>query len=157
MAHCPMRLDADGTVHMNMFGTYYGKQRHHWGRANDEILNTYTLVTPQGKSIAPSYNGNSENAVMALYAYPKGKTDENDLAQAVAFADGAVVTAPESALLQPFYDDNVKFKEIKSQAESDVRLRNPILNGISGNLSKYITRGSKAIFHIIKSQIKAKK
>ncbi len=157
MAHCPMRLDTDGTVHMNMFGTYYGSQRHHWGRANDEILKTYTLVTPQGKSIAPSYNGNSENAVMALYGYPKGKTDEKDLSEAVAFADGAVVTAPENALLQPYYEDNVRFKEIKSQAESDVKLRNPILNGISGNLSKYIVNGGKAIFHIVKSQVKAKK
>ena len=156
MAHCPMRLDSNGTVHMNMFGTYYGKQRHHWGRANDEILDTYTLVTPQGKSIAPSYNGNSENAVMALYAYPTGKVAEKDLAEAVAFADGAVITAPEDALLQPYYDDNVKFKEIKSQAESDVKLRNPILNGISGNLSKYITNGGRAILHIVKSQIKAK-
>lgn len=157
MAHCPMRLDTDGTVHMNMFGTYYGSQRHHWGRANDEILKTYTLVTPQGKSIAPSYNGNSENAVMALYGYPKGKTDEKDLSEAVAFADGAVVTAPENALLQPYYEDNVRFKEIKSQAESDVKLRNPILNGISGNLSKYIVNGGKAIFHIVKSQVKSKK
>ncbi len=156
MAHCPMRLDSDGTVHMNMYGTYYGKQRHHRGRAKDEILNTYTLVTPQGKSIAPSYNGNSENALMALFAYPNGNANENDFSEAVAFADGAVVTAPENALLQPFYEDNVKFKEIKSQAESDVKLRNPILNGISGNLSKYVTSGGKAIFHIIKAQIKSK-
>ena len=156
MAHCPMRLDADGTVHMNMFGTYYGKQRHHRGRAKDEILNTYTLVTPQGKSIAPSYNGNSENAFMALFTYPKGKTDEKDLAEAVAFADGAVVTAPDSALLQPYYEDNVKFKETKSQADSDVKLRNPILNGISGNISKYIVNGGRAVFHIVKSQIKAR-
>jgi hypothetical protein len=54
MAHCPMRLEKDKTVRMNPFGTYYGKQRHHFSRANDEILETYTLVAAQGKSIAPS-------------------------------------------------------------------------------------------------------
>lgn len=156
MAHCPMRLDADGTVHMNMFGTYYGKQRHHWGRANDEILATYTLVTPQGKSIAPAYNGNSETAVMAIFAFPKSKVENTDLADVNAFADGAVVTAPEGALLQPYYDDNVSFKEIKAQSAEDTKLRSPILTGITGNLSKYIVRGSKAIGHIVKSQIKSK-
>lgn len=156
MAHCPMRLDADGTVHMNMFGTYYGKQRHHWSRANDEILATYTLVTPQGKSIAPAYNGNSENTVMAMFAFPKSNVDDNDLKDAVAFADGTVVTAPEGALLQPFYEDNVNFKEVKAQSAEDTKLRSPILTGITGNLSKYIVYGSKAIGHIVKKQIKSK-
>lgn len=156
MAHCPMRLDGDGTVHMNMFGTYYGKQRHHWSRAKGEIFSTYTLVTPQGKSIAPSYNGNSENAVMALFTFPKGNVTDDDLKDAAAFADGAVVTAPEDAVLQPFYEDNVKFKETKAQAASDTKLRSPILTGISGNLSKYIVNGGKAISHIIKEQLKAK-
>lgn len=156
MAHCPMRLDGDGTVHMNMFGTYYGKQRHHWSRADDEILATYTLVTPQGKSIAPAYNGNTENAVMALFGYDKSDVTADDLTEAIAFADGAVVNAPEDAILQPYYDDNVKFKEIKAQNADDTKLRSPILTGISGNIPKYIRYGSKAIGHIIKSQIKAK-
>ena len=52
---------------MNPFGTYYGNQRHHFSRGNDEILNTYTLVAAQGKSIAPSYNGSSETAMFGLY------------------------------------------------------------------------------------------
>lgn len=156
MAHCPMRLDGDGTVHMNMFGTYYGKQRHHRGRAKDEILATYTLVTPQGKSIAPAYNGNSENAVMALFAYPKNDVDAEDLKEAIAFSDGAVVTAPEDSILQPYLEDNVKFKETKAQNAADTKLRSPILTGISGNLSKYAVYGSKAIAHIVKKQIKAK-
>lgn len=156
MAHCPMRLDSDGTVHLNMFGTYYGKQRHHWGRAKDEILSTYTLVTPQGKSIAPAYNGNSERSVMALFGFNSGRVNDEMLCDAVAFADGTVVTAPEEAILQPFYDDNVKFKDTKTQSAEDTKLRSPILTGISGNLSKYIVNGGKAITHIIKKQIKAK-
>lgn len=157
MAHCPMRLDEDKTVHMNMFGTYYGSQRHHRGRANDEILATYTLVTPQGKSIAPSYNGNSETAMLCLFGFSKGDVTEADLADAIAFADGSVVSAPEDSLLQPFTGDNVRFKEIKAQADEEIKLRNPILNGISGNIGKYITLGSKAITHIVKAQIKSKK
>lgn len=156
MAHCPMRLDADGTVHMNMFGSYYGKQRHHRSRTNGAILDTYTLVTPQGKSIAPSYNGNSENAVLALFGFSKGNLTENDLKYVTAFADGAVVTAPENALLVPFIEDNVKFKETAAQQDDEKKLKNPILTGISGNLGKYAVYGSRAIAHIIKSQIKSK-
>ena len=156
MAHCPMRLDADKTVHMNMFGTYYGKQRHHWSRSKGEVLDAYTLVTPQAKSIAPSYNGNRETAVLALFGYSKGNLNAEDLAQAVAFADGAVVSAPDDALLLPFLDDNVRFKQIRAQAADETKLKNPMLTGISGNLRKYAVYGSRAIKHILKEQIKSK-
>lgn len=156
MAHCPMRLDEDKTVHLNMFGTYYGKQRHHWSRSNGEVLDAYTLVTPQAKSIAPSYNGNHETAMLAVFGYSKGKLSSEDLAEAIAFADGAVACAPESALLLPFLEDNVKFKEVKAQSDDEVKLKNPILTGLSGNLGKYAVYGSRAIKHILKSQIKSK-
>ncbi len=156
MAYCPMRLENDKTVRMNPFGTYYGSQRHHWGRAKDEILATYTLVTPQGKSIAPSYNGSSETAMIAFYAVdsplPSGKT----LEEIKAFADGAVVSAPEGAAAQAFYGDNVKLKEPNADGVSEKNLKNPILTGISGNMMKYITRGSRAIGHIIKTQLKSR-
>lgn len=156
MAHCPMRLDEDKTVHMNMFGTYYGKQRHHFSRAKGEILDTYTLVTPQGKSIAPSYNGNSENIMLALFGYDKGNIGESDLSEAIAFADGAVLTAPEDGILTAFLEDNVRFKEIKAQQDSEDKLRSPIMTGISGNVGKYIRYGAKAIGHIIRNQIKSR-
>lgn len=156
MAHCPMRLDEDRTVHMNMFGTYYGRQRHHFSRSKGEILDTFTLVTPQAKSLAPAYNGNSENIMLALYAFPKGNVDENDLAEAVVFADGSVASAPEDALLQPFCEDNVIFKETKAQQDDEQKLRNPIMTGINGNVGKYIKYGARAISHIIIEQIKAR-
>lgn len=156
MAHCPMRLDEDKTVHMNMFGTYYGKQRHHWSRSNGEVLDAYTLVTPQAKSIAPSYNGNRETAMLALFGYSKGNLNSDDLAKAIAFADGSVASAPENALLSPFLDDNVLFKETKAQADDEAKLKNPILTGLSGNLKKYAVYGSRAILHILKAQIKSK-
>ena len=150
MAHCPMRLDEDKTVHMNMFGTYYGKQRHHWSRAKGEILETYTLVASQGKSIAPAYNGNSENAMLAFFAFPKGDVGEKDLSDAAAFADGAAVNAPDGAMLAPFYGDNVQFNEVKIQNTGENELKSPILTGISGNVGKYVTKGVRAIAHIVK-------
>ena len=156
MAHCPMRLDEDKTVHMNMFGTYYGKQRHHFSRFNNEIQDTFTLVTPQAKSIAPAYNGNSENIMLGLFAYPKGDITENDLCEAVAFSDGCVVSSPEGALLTPYLEDNVRFKETKAQQDREDKLRSPIMTGISGNVTKYIKYGFRAISHIIREQIKAR-
>ena len=157
MAHCPMRLDEDKTVHMNPFGTYYGPQRHHWGRANDEILATYTLVTPQGKSLAPAYNGNSETAMLGLFAFdgalPEGKLLEDIL----AFADGAVATDNEDGILTPFYEDNVSFKEAKADSIDESKLKNPIMTGFAGNFKNYVTKGAKAIRHIIRAQRKARK
>lgn len=157
MAFCPMRLEADKTVRMNPFGHYYGKQRHHWGRAKDEILDTYTLVTPQGKSIGPAYNGNSETAVMALFGFNGDMPNEKQLADIIAFADGAVATENESGILSPFYGDNVSFKTAKADGIEESKLKNPIMTGFAGNLKNYVTKGSKAIGHIIKAQIKAKK
>lgn len=156
MAHCPMRLEKDKTVRMNPFGTYYGKQRHHWGRAKDEILATYTLVTPQGKSIAPSYNGNAETAMTAFYAVDSPMPGDKELAEMKAFADGAVVCAPDGAAAQAFYGDNVKIKEPNADGISEKNLKNPILTGISGNVMNYVTKGSRAIGHIIKKQLKSR-
>ncbi len=156
MAHCPMRLEEDGTVRMNPFGTYYGPQRHHWGRGKDEVLNVYTLVTPQGKSIAPSYNGVTERSVMALCMFEGSAPDEAYLGEITAFSDGAVANAPDGSLLTPFIGDNVILPETKATGETGTNLRNPVLNGIKGNLGKYITGGTKAVFHILKNQLNSK-
>lgn len=155
MAHCPMRLDADKTVHMNMFGTYYGRQRHHWSRANGEIYDTYTLVAPQSKSIAPSYNGNHEIAMLSLCAFEGGLPDDSSMNDILAFADGVVVVDNHS-LLKPFYDDNVKFKETKADGIQENKLMSPVFTGIKGNLGKFIAKGARAIGHIVAQQIKAK-
>lgn len=156
MAHCPMRLDSDGTVHMNMFGTYYGKQRHHRSRSKGQIFATYNLVTPQSKSIAPSYNGNRETALMALFGFEGAEPTGEKLAEINAFSDGCVVSAPESYAVGGFYDDNVKIKEAKADGIDESKLKSPVLTGLAGNLGKYITRGSRAIAHIIYHQIKSK-
>lgn len=156
MAHCPMRLEENKTVRMNPFGTYYGKQRHHFGRAKDQILGVYTLVTPQGKSIAPSYNGSCETAVLGIYPLSaEGLTDEERL-EICAFADGAVATAPEGSEVAPFTKDNISVREGTADGINEKDLKSPVLTGLSGNLGKYITKGSRAIGHIILTQIKAR-
>lgn len=156
MANCPMRLEEDGQVRMNPFGTYYGPQRHHWSRAKDQILNVYTLVAAQGKSIAPSYNGCSETAVSALYPFDKNGLGDEMKKEICAFSDGAVV-AGESETSAPFTGDNVTFRQVKTDGIDEKDLRNPVLTGLGGNLLKYITRGPVAIGHIILKQLKARK
>ena len=156
MAHCPMRLEKDKTVRMNPYGTYYGKQRHHFGRANDEILDTYTLVAAQGKSIAPSYNGSKETAIFGLYPMSKDGLSEDEKNEICAFADGSVITTNDNSMISPFSNDNVILHESNADGIDEKDLKNPVLTGLSGNLGKYITNGAKAITHIIKTQYKAK-
>lgn len=156
MAHCPMRLEEDRTVRMNPFGTYYGKQRHHHGRAKDQILDVYTLVAAQGKSIAPSYNGSHETAVLGLYPLSADGLSDEERTEICAFADGAVVTAPETCDVAPFIMDNITVREGTADGINEKDLKSPVMTGISGNLIKYITKGSRAIGHIILTQIKSK-
>ncbi len=156
MAHCPMRLEKDKTVRMNPFGTYYGNQRHHFGRAKDQILNAYTYVAAQGKSIAPSYNGSSETAVFGIYPLSENGLTDAEKAEICAFSDGAVACAPETANVVPFSKDNITLKESTADGVNEKDLKSPVLTGISGNIMNYITKGTKAIGHIILSQIKSK-
>ncbi len=157
MAHCPMRLEKNKTVRMNPFGTYYGKQRHHNGRAKDEILGVYTLVASQGKSIAPAYNGCSETAVLGLYPLSAEGLSEKERTELCAFTDGAVLTAPEDCDIAPFIKDNTSVREGTADGIDEKDLKNPVMTGISGNLINYITKGVKAIGHIVVTQLKAKK
>lgn len=156
MAHCPMRLEKNGVVRMNPFGTYYGKQRHHASRSKGEILNAYTLIAVQGQSLAPAYNGVSETALLGLYGFSGGNPNEETLRAVKAFSDGAVVSAPADAWLQPDFGDNVTFPEAKPDAVEESRLKSPMMTGFAGNAGKYIKYGVKAIAHILKEQIKSR-
>ena len=133
--------DADGLLLVP--AKYHGK---------GQIIDTFTLITPQGKSLAPSYNGVSETSLTGLYVYDS-EMPENDI---LSFADGAVVVSPEDSLLQPFYDDNVRFEKAKADNIDERKLRSPIMTGIAGNIKNYAFKGSRAIFHILKQQIKAR-
>ncbi len=157
MAHCPMRLEKDKTVRMNPYGTYYGKQRNHWSRAKGQILDAYTLVAAQGKSIAPSYNGSSETALFGLYPMSAESLAENEKNEICAFADGALITAPENSALVPFTKDNISVREGKADGKSEADLKNPVMTGFNKNLGQYIRKGVRGIGHIVVSQIKARK
>lgn len=156
MAHCPMRLEKDKTVRMNPFGTYYGKQRHHRGRAKDQVLDAYTLVAAQGKSIAPSYNGNSETAILGLYGFSGKTPDEKTMKEICAFADGCVGVVSEDSVVENFDDDNVKIREYKKDNKSEKDLKNPVMTGLMGNLGEYIYKGARGIGHIVWTQIKTR-
>jgi hypothetical protein len=73
-----------------------------------------------------------------------------------AFADGALITAPENESIAPFTKDNITLKEANADGINEKDLKNPVMTGISGNLGKYVTKGVKAIAHIVTTQIKAK-
>jgi hypothetical protein len=156
MAHCPMRLEKDKTVRMNPFGTYYGNQRHHFGRAKDQILDVYTLVASQGKSIAPSYNGSTETAVLGIYPLSADGLSEKEKSEICAFSDGAVIASPKDSDIQPFVGDNITVREGTADGINEKDLKNPVMTGLSGNLISYITKGVKAISHIIVTQIRSK-
>ncbi|MBR3620062.1 MAG: glycosyl hydrolase family 57 [Clostridia bacterium] len=154
MAHCPMRLSEDGSVTMNPFGTFFGKQRHHINRSGDRIPLTYTLIAPQGKSLAPSYNGSSERAVICLLPFEGKEPESEKLTDLLAFADGAFATGTDG-ILSPFEGENAAVHAAESNLEN-VKIRSPLLSGIKGNLGRYIVRGAKAVIYITGRQKKAK-
>ncbi|MBR3768293.1 MAG: hypothetical protein IKL10_08685 [Clostridia bacterium] len=156
MAHCPMRLEEDGTVRMNPFGTYYGKQRHHFSRSKNQIIDVYTLVASQGKSIAPSYNGSTETALLGLYPMSSEGLSPEEKEEICAFADGAVLLASDNSPVISFNRDNISVREGTADGINEKDLKNPVMTGISGNILNYITKGTRAIGHIIKSQIRSK-
>lgn len=155
MAHCPMRLEKDKTVRMNPFGTYYGKQRHHFSRAKGQILDAYTLVAAQGKPLAPAYNGVSETALLGLYAFD-GTPEESLLSEIRAFADGAVAVADDKCIAVPFDGDNVVVGESKKDNKSEKDLKNPVMTGLYKNFSSYIVKGVRGIGHILWTQLKTR-
>lgn len=156
MAHCPMRLEKDKTVRMNPFGTYYGKQRHHRGRAKDQVLDAYTLVAAQGKSIAPSYNGNRETAVLGLFGFGGSVPEEKLMNEICAFADGCVGVVSGDSAVEIFTDDNVKIREYTKDNKGEKDLKNPVMTGLMGNLGEYIYKGVRGIGHIVFTQLTTK-
>ena len=156
MAHCPMRLERDKTVRMNPFGTYYGKQRHHRGRAKDQVLDAYTLVAAQGKSIAPSYNGTSETAILGIYGFGGNVPEESLIKEICAFADGCVGATSEDSAVKVYDGDNVKIRESLKDNKSEKDLKNPVMTGLMGNLGEYIYKGIRGIGHIVITQIKTR-
>lgn len=168
MAHCPMRLrkTKDGhEVSMNPFGTYFGKQRHYPTRGNGSMNDMYVLTMPQARSLAPSYNGVHETAIMAFYgdaAADKNLSKEVEIPvnkvlydEMVSFADGVVVVNGEDALVQAFTDDNVTFQDAKLKP-APKKLKGAASAG-TGSRLQLPKAGLRLISNILKSQKKAKK
>ena len=155
MAHCPMRLTKSGRVLMNPFGTFSGNQRHHPNRSGDRIPRTYTLIAPQGRSLAPSYNGSRERAVLCLLPFTGSLPDADGLADALAFADGAYAAGTDGRLA-PFAGDNVTVRQAAARTGPE-KIRSPLLTGIGGNPGAYVLRGARALCYVARRQLRAKK
>ena len=154
MAFCPMRLKEGGRVIMDPFGTFDGRQRRHPNRSGDRIPLTYTLIAPQGKSLAPSYNGSRERALLCLLPFAGGAPEEGRLADLLAFADGAHAEGTDG-VLSPYAGENVWVRGAKAET-GRVRVRSPLLTGIRGNYGKYVFYGARAIAYIVKKQRQAR-
>ena len=160
MAHCPMRLkrcDGSDTVSMNPFGTYYGKQRVHPSRSNGAVRESFVVIAPQARSIAPAYNGVEENSVMALFAYEGLLPDEAALSDIAGFADGAAVLAGENSSIHPCTKDNIRFKAIKYNKVSSGELKSVMSSGVATGRLRTARIAASAIGNIVLSQIKARK
>ena len=94
--------------------------------------------------------------MFGLFPMNENGITNSEKVEICAFADGALLTADESSPVQPFTNDNIIVKDGNADGINEKDLKNPVLTGLSGNLTKYITRGAKAISYIIKTQIKAK-
>ena len=81
---------------------------------------------------------------------------EKELTDICAFADGAVITCPDGSDIAPFSEDNITLREIKADGINEKDLKNPVMTGFAGNLKNYITKGSRALGHIIITQFKSK-
>ena len=154
MAFCPMRLLESGQVLMNPFGTFSGRQRHHPNRSGDKIPRTYALIAPQGKSLAPAYNGSRERAVMCLLPFEGAFPEKERLTSLLAFADGAYASGTSGGVC-PYDGENIAVRGAQATAP-DIRIRSPLFTGVKGNVWKYVRYGTSAVGYIVKKQRSAK-
>lgn len=102
-------------------------------------------------------NGSSETALFGFYPMSSEGLGETERNEVCAFADGALITAPDSASLAPFTGDNISAREGKADGKSEADLKNPVMTGFNRNLGQYIKKGARGIGHILISQLKARK
>jgi len=91
MAFCPMRL-IDGTLYLNPFGTYGGKQRHHATHGNGLGAQAAVFAAPQFFPLAPAYNGAQEAFMMAIFPFENEPT-AGLWQQAIDFSEGSLPVA----------------------------------------------------------------
>jgi len=162
MAHCPMRLrrrDGADTVSLNPMGTYYGRQRVHPSQSGGALMDAYSLVTPQSNSLAPAYNGARELGAFALFGFSGAEPDSDTLAEACAFADGAVLLEPDGSpvTLPGAQEDNVSFRAVRLDDTSAKNLKPVVVSGaMPKSPLKVAGIALRAFGNILKRQLGAK-
>jgi hypothetical protein len=132
MAFCPMRIRG-GSLYLNPFGTYYGKQRHHatYGTGLGALAAIHSA--PQFRPLAPAYNGAKEELMIAIFPFetePKQALWE----QAINFSDGSI---PADEVTRDFSiprkaaetDRNIPRKKITSAIPISLQAR-IMINGL---------------------------
>ena len=160
MAHCPMRLrqvEGKPQVSMNPFGTYYGKQRVHPTRSNGAVGESFVMVAPQAKSLAPAYNGVSERFMLYLSGYEGLAPEEKTRREAEGFADGAAVLGEEECFAHAMRGDNVDFQAIQYDRVQTADLKPVIVSGVMPGKLEMAKIAGKAFGNIIRSQLRARK
>ncbi|MCL2531424.1 MAG: hypothetical protein FWE40_04635, partial [Oscillospiraceae bacterium] len=159
MAHCPMRLQRENeqdTVKLAPFGTYHGPQRKHPSRGGGSLMDAYTIVAPQSRSLAPAYNGVQESAVMGLFAYDGLRPQGEQLAEVCAIADGAVLHVPADSPVfpRPAEEDYVAFAP--AQEHKAKKPKSVIFSGALPSPGRMARVGLRALRNIKRAQRRAK-
>lgn len=156
MAYCPMRLKTENerqTVTLNPFGTYYGKQRKYPTRSNGCAADAFTVVSPQSRSIAPSYNGVEQWMSLALVCYDGLYPDDKTMNFVNGFSEGSAAVDGNDKTVTSFKEDNVNFKAITENKVSDDELKSVIVSG--GNANDIVNMGN-ILLKVAKTMAKAK-
>lgn len=160
MAHCPMRLretNSHQLVSLAPFGTYFGRQPDFPSRSNGSVADALVLVSPLGRSLAPSYNGAQESFCLALDGFDGSAPDEQEMGELCAFADGCVTVDVGDGPVHPFTGDNVNFKAIRKHSITDSQLRPAIFSGSVKDIKKVVSTAVRAFTNIVSHQIRARR
>lgn len=156
MAYCPMRLKTENekqTVTLNPFGTYYGKQRKYPTRSNGCAADSFTVVSPQSRSIAPAYNGVEQWYSLAVVGYDGEYPNEKTMNFVNGFSEGSAAIDGEDMRVSSFKGDNVNFKAITENKVSDDELKSVIVSG--GNANDILNMG-RIVLKVAKTMTRAK-
>lgn len=104
MAFCPMRLKRCGSqleIHMNPFGSYYGRQWH-YGTAHTGLGKLSAFMTScHLDPLAPSYNGTKQRFSLMIAPYNGDEPPREIRNDALAFAYPPIVLSNSDRIVKP--------------------------------------------------------
>ncbi|MDR1465794.1 MAG: hypothetical protein LBJ11_10930 [Oscillospiraceae bacterium] len=161
MACCPMRLrrrNEQDTVALNPFGTYTGRQRVHPSRSNGSIREAFVMTAPQARSLAPAYNGVTENGVLGLFGFAGAQPDEALLRDMTGFADGTVLLEPAGSPVHApgAAADHVRFPALQADDTTAAQLKPVLVSGVRLKPLRLARTAALAFGTILVRQIKGK-